>query len=68
MTKTPRPHAALTAGVLVWLTPEERQHLRQALFDRGGVSMQAFFRQVALAEIRAAQAAPARGSDDDTAA
>jgi hypothetical protein len=67
MTKTPRRHAALTAGVLVWLTPAERQRLRQVLFDKGGVSLQAFFRQAVLAELGTARG-PHDDGDDETAA
>jgi hypothetical protein len=56
-------YKGLTAGVLVALTPEERARLRQVLFDKGSITLQSFFRQVALQEIRAAQA-QARGADD----
>jgi hypothetical protein len=55
MSKTHSRYRGLTAGVLVALRPEERTRLRQLLFDRGNVSMQSFFRQVALAEIRGAE-------------
>jgi hypothetical protein len=64
MTMTRSRYQGLTAGVLVALTPEERAQLRQVLFDKGNVTLQSFFRQVALQEIRAAQA-HRRGSDDD---
>jgi hypothetical protein len=45
----------LSAGVFVALKPTERKRLKQILFDRGNVTLQSFFRQVALEQIRRAQ-------------
>jgi hypothetical protein len=64
MAMTRSRYKELSAGVLVCLTPEERAQLRQGLFDKGNVSLQSFFRQVALREIQAAHAR-ARGANDD---
>jgi hypothetical protein len=49
---------ALTAGVHVRLTAAERERLRTILFNKGSVSLQSFFRQVALQEIREAGEGP----------
>ena len=49
------PTRQLDAGVLIWLTREERQRLRDVLFAEGGVSLQAFFRSTALAKLREAE-------------
>jgi hypothetical protein len=51
-----RPHGVkpLDVAVNVRLSADEREQLRQILFNKGSLSLQAFFRQAVLQEIRAA--------------